>query len=96
MRRIVVGGLVAILALTGCSGQANDPGKDASGTNNLSYDVSSIQKVDAIAAMVPVTWPRPVAWSSVRPSTTPRRSSAPMICRPPSAMTSIWARPWDG
>lgn len=53
MRRIVVGGLVAILALTGCSGQANDPGKDASGTNNLSYDVSSIQKVDAIAAMVP-------------------------------------------
>lgn len=50
MRRILVGGLAAILALTGCSGSgqsSSDP------TASTSYDISSLEKVDEIAAMLP-------------------------------------------
>lgn len=57
MRRMLTVGLLAVLALTGCSGGSSTDGDSAaaksSDTNDLSYDVSSIQKVDDIAALLP-------------------------------------------
>jgi len=58
MRRYLAAGLLAVLSLTACgggdsggpSGPAGSPG---SGATNRSYDVSAIQKVDEIAAMLP-------------------------------------------
>lgn len=54
MRRIVAAGLMAALALTACGGGSptvdESPGSIA---NDRSYDVSGIQKVDAIALLVP-------------------------------------------
>lgn len=51
MRRIVSLGLLAVLTLSAC----NQAGSSSSGSGaaDLSYDVSGIKKVDAIAALVP-------------------------------------------
>ncbi|WIY83660.1 ABC transporter substrate-binding protein [Propionimicrobium sp. PCR01-08-3] len=54
MRRIAALGIVATLALTACGGGGSTTEGSASAENNdLSYDVSSIQKVDDIAALLP-------------------------------------------
>lgn len=54
MRRIVAAGLVAMLALTACGGgSSTTEGSASPGTDDLSYDVSGVQKVDEIAALLP-------------------------------------------
>lgn len=60
MRRILAAGLLASLALTACNSASSDSaGSSSSGaaaasdTTDLSYDVSGVQKVDEIAALLP-------------------------------------------
>lgn len=53
MRRLVTAALVAALALTGCSAKASNENKESTAGNDLSYDLSKVQKVDEIAALVP-------------------------------------------
>jgi len=54
MRRIVAAGLVAMLALTACGGgSSTTEGSASPSTDDLSYDVSGVQKVDEIAALLP-------------------------------------------
>ena len=54
MRRIVAAGLVAMLALTACGGgSSTTEGSASPSTDDLSYDVSGVAKVDDIAAMLP-------------------------------------------
>lgn len=58
MRRIAVAGLIAALALTGCS-SSTDPtpaepsGSAAQAETDRSYDVSGVKKVDEIANLLP-------------------------------------------
>lgn len=53
MRRIASLGLLAVLALSACNQAGSTSSSSGSGATNLSYDVSGIKKVDAIAALVP-------------------------------------------
>ncbi len=60
MRKLIVGGLVAALALTACGSGQTDTTPSESGSapagatgNDRSYDVSGVQKVDEIAALLP-------------------------------------------
>lgn len=62
MRKLIVGAMVAALALTACSNDGgttnggDSPAPDggaAAGAQDRSYDVSGVQKVDEIAAMLP-------------------------------------------
>lgn len=57
MRKLIVGGMIAALALTACSGDAGTEegttdGAATSGSDR-SYDVSGVEQVDDIAAMLP-------------------------------------------
>lgn len=54
MRRILAAGLLAALTLTACGG--DDPATEPSGatdSTDLTYDVSGVDKVDEIAALLP-------------------------------------------
>ena len=51
MRRIVAAGLLAALTLTACGGQSTS--SPSSSETDLSYDVTAVQKDEAIAAMLP-------------------------------------------
>ena len=55
MRRIIAAGLMAALTLTACGGQDAAPEEGQAGTDSadLSYDVSGVEKVDEIAALLP-------------------------------------------
>ncbi len=54
MRRIVAAGLLATLALTACGGGSSTTQESGgSSTTDRSYDVSKVQKVDEIAALLP-------------------------------------------
>lgn len=56
MRRLLAAGILTALALTACGANAGTPaGSESAGTDitDRSYDVSGIQKVDEIAALVP-------------------------------------------
>lgn len=58
MRKLIVGGLIAALALTACSNDDatpadESPGQEAPTDGDLSYDVSGVEKVDEIAALLP-------------------------------------------
>lgn len=50
MRTFIVGGLIAALSLTACS---SDEGDAVTGDADRSYDVSGVEKVDEIAALLP-------------------------------------------
>lgn len=57
MRRVAVFGLLAALALTACGGETGTtpetPGGDIPEVADLSYDVSGVEQVDEIAALLP-------------------------------------------
>lgn len=55
MRRLIAVGIAAALALTGCSSNddPDSPDGTAGGAVDRSYDVSTVEQVDEIAAMVP-------------------------------------------
>lgn len=53
MRKLIVGGLLAALALTACSGDATEGASAKAGGADRSHDVSKVEKVDEIAALVP-------------------------------------------
>lgn len=53
MRRIAVFGLLASLALSACGGDTATPGEEVPEVADLSYDVSGVEQVDEIAALLP-------------------------------------------
>ncbi|WP_296135680.1 ABC transporter substrate-binding protein [uncultured Tessaracoccus sp.] len=54
MRNLIVGGLVAALALTACSGAGGDASSaPADGAADQSYDIGQVQTVDEIAKLLP-------------------------------------------
>ncbi|MHA7861039.1 ABC transporter substrate-binding protein [Tessaracoccus sp. Y36] len=53
MRRILAASLLAALTLTACGGQDASGPADAADSTDRSHDVSGVQKVDEIAALLP-------------------------------------------
>ncbi|MCG6567236.1 ABC transporter substrate-binding protein [Tessaracoccus sp. ZS01] len=53
MRRILAASLLAALTLTACGGQDTSGPADAGDSTDRSHDVSGVQKVDEIAALLP-------------------------------------------